>query len=119
MSKRSCHGDGVLRGRETKGDAPLFDVRWLAKGTVQTTLLKPLADKLEEMGVVIKPKTFVTELTYENERVTSVKTSEGSVDCDAVVLALGAGGMKRRSPDYSRRCWTSTEVPKSSTSTTA
>ena len=72
-----------------------FDVRWLARGTVQTTLLKPLADKLTGMGVVIKPKTFVTELTYEDDRVTSVKTSEGSVDCDAVVLALGAGGMKR------------------------
>merc|ERR1711924_364304 len=72
-----------------------FDVRWLARGTVQTTLLKPLADRLEEMGVTIKPKTFVTELKYEDDRVTSVKTSEGSVACDAVVLALGAGGMKR------------------------
>merc|ERR1719310_303404 len=72
-----------------------FDVRWLAKGTVQTTLLKPLADKLEAMGVKIKPKTFVTELTYEDDRVTSVKTSESSEACDAVVLALGAGGMKR------------------------
>ena len=70
-------------------------MRWLARGTVQTTVLKPLADKLTAMGVTIRPKTFVTELTYENEQVTSVKTSEGSVDCDAVVLALGAGGMKR------------------------
>ena len=44
------------------------------------------------MGVTIKPKTFVTELTYEDDRVTSVKTKDESLDC-AVVLALGAGGM--------------------------
>ena len=46
-----------------------FDVRWLARGTVQTTLLKPLADRLVEMGVTIKSKTFVTELTYEDDAV--------------------------------------------------
>ncbi len=76
-----------------------FDVRWLARGTVQTTLLKPLADKLTDMGVKIRPKTFVTQLTYENDAVTSVKLKdsqgESDIDCDAVVLALGAGGMKR------------------------
>merc|ERR1719310_2348177 len=62
-----------------------FDVRWLARGTVQTTLLKPLADRLVEMGVTIKPRTFVTELTYENDRVTSVQLNgESSITCDAV-----------------------------------
>ena len=65
-------------------------------------LLKPLADKLTDMGVVIKSKAFVTELTYENERVTSVKTSEGSVDCDAVVLALGRGRHEAR-PSFVHR----------------
>jgi uncharacterized protein with NAD-binding domain and iron-sulfur cluster len=76
-----------------------FDVRWLARGTVQTTLLKPLADKLQEMGVEIRPRTFVTQLAYEDSAVTSVKlkdaSGESKLDCDAVVLALGAGGMKR------------------------
>merc|ERR1712230_239883 len=51
------------------------------------------------MGVTIRPKTFVTELTYEDDAVTSVKlkdsNGESSITCDAVVLALGAGGMKR------------------------
>jgi uncharacterized protein with NAD-binding domain and iron-sulfur cluster len=51
------------------------------------------------MGVVIKPRTFVTQLSYENDAVTSVQLkdskSETSMECDAVVLALGAGGMKR------------------------
>ena len=56
-----------------------FDVRWLARGTVQTTLLKPLADKPTAMGVTIRPKTFVTELTYENEQVTSVKLNQWRV----------------------------------------
>ena len=55
------------------------------KGTVQTTLLKPLADKLTAMGVTIKPKTFVTELTYENEQVTSVKLKESNGESSITV----------------------------------
>mmetsp|Transcript_22169 Transcript_22169/g.66552 ORF Transcript_22169/g.66552 Transcript_22169/m.66552 type:complete len:546 (+) Transcript_22169:144-1781(+) len=75
-----------------------FDVRWLARGTVQTTLLAPLAERLAADGVDLRPRTFATELVYEGDKVTAVKTKsngvEETLEADAVVLALGAGGMK-------------------------
>jgi len=80
-----------------------FDVRWLKRGTVQTTLLKPFADDLEARGVVFRPKTFVTELTLDaaSDKVDGVALRDAAtgatetLEADAVVLALGAGGTKR------------------------
>ncbi|KAJ1462983.1 hypothetical protein M885DRAFT_504474 [Pelagophyceae sp. CCMP2097] len=93
-----------------------FDVRWLARGTVQTTLLKPLVDKLAEDGVEVKPRCFVEELVYDgsNDAVKTVRFRDGASgesmaidDVDAVVLALGATGMKKvmgKSNDLAARC---------------
>lgn len=94
-----------------------FDVRWLKRGTVQSTFFKPLAKRLTSSGnVEIKPNCAVQslELDKKRDRVSKVTFKdyrnggqEGSIDCDAVVLALGSGGMKAvigGSPDVAKRC---------------
>ena len=77
-----------------------FDVRWLKRGTVASTLVAPFADALEADGVAIEDGSFVTEVAYDGDRATAVTyTNRASGDettlaVDAVVLALGATGLK-------------------------
>ena len=88
-----------------------FDVRWLKKGTVQSTLVRPFAESLEATGLVkIKGGCFVASLDYDGDRVASVTYKEGdaaqTLDVDGVVLALGSTGMKnvmRGSPELAKK----------------
>mmetsp|Transcript_43754 Transcript_43754/g.137382 ORF Transcript_43754/g.137382 Transcript_43754/m.137382 type:complete len:490 (-) Transcript_43754:371-1840(-) len=101
-----------------------FDVRWIKRGTVATSLIKPLAESLLESGnlevlggcrvqeVVVDEIPPPDDSTPAEGRVTGVKftrqdgTAGELKDLDAVVLALGANGMKavvRGSPGLSSR----------------
>jgi len=93
-----------------------FDVRWLKRGTVQSTFFAPLARRLVESGnFTIRSNCFVKSLDLDEttDRVSRVSFEDkatGAVlskDCDAVVLALGSGGMKAvvgGSPALAKRC---------------
>ncbi|CAK0909092.1 unnamed protein product [Prorocentrum cordatum] len=92
-----------------------FDVRWLRKGTVPTTLVQPLvAHLVEEYGLDVRGNTFAEGLSMSaNGRISAVRCREkgGSpydiADLDGVVLALGAGGMRavmQGSPEVAKRC---------------
>jgi len=89
-----------------------FDVRWMKKGTIQETLVCPLAKQLQAGGVDVRGGCRATELVLEGGRATAVRFSQNGKDdelsnLDAVVLALGAKGMSglmRGSPKLARRC---------------
>ena len=98
-----------------------FDVRWIARGTVQSALVRPLAAHLTEkhhltvLGGCRVEKITVDETTGRATGVSyATRGGERDVleDVDAVVLALGAKGMRgvvasspalaRRAPELSR-----------------
>jgi len=98
-----------------------FDVRWLRKGTVGTTLAKPLVQHLvSEYGMAVVEKSFVQSVVTEGNKVIGLKCKKPGPDgstfqipselpdqkIDAVVLALGAGGMRNvafGSPELGRK----------------
>ena len=79
-----------------------FDVRWIARGTVQSSLIKPLAEHLQEKhGLKVLGGCRVEEVTVDEStgRATGISYASGKDrsylgDVDAVVLALGAKGMR-------------------------
>jgi uncharacterized protein with NAD-binding domain and iron-sulfur cluster len=90
-----------------------FDVRWIARGTVQSALVAPLASMLQEKydlnvlgGCRVEEITMdesarrATGVTYSRAARTTGADETGTrhalerVDADAVVLALGAKGMR-------------------------
>ena len=98
-----------------------FDVRWIARGTVQSALVRPLAAHLtEKYALTVLGGCRVEEITVDETtgRATGLsyatRGGERGVldDVDAVVLALGAKGMRgvvasspalaRRAPELSR-----------------
>eukprot|EP00439_Symbiodinium_sp_Y106_P080647 s1447_g19.t1 len=94
-----------------------FDVRWLKKGTVSETLMCPVINHLvNQHGLTVKGGCFVEGLEVVDGEVTGLRYrsrsagSGGSVhmeDLDAVVLALGAGGLRavlRGSPEVAKLC---------------
>lgn len=91
-----------------------FDVRWLKKGTVSETLMSPMLDHLvTQHGLTLRGNTFVEGLDLEGDRVSGLRCrsrgggSEVMEDLDAVVLALGAGGLRavlRGSPQLAKLC---------------
>lgn len=93
-----------------------FDVRWLKKGTVQSTFFTPLAQRLVESGnVSLRPDCFVKRIDYDEtqDRVSGVSFEDRatgtttSISCDACVLAIGSSGMKAvigGSPALAKRC---------------
>ncbi|KAJ8603324.1 hypothetical protein CTAYLR_009031 [Chrysophaeum taylorii] len=93
-----------------------FDVRWLKRGTVQSTFFAPLAKKLVDEGnVTLRGNCYVQSLEYDarRDKIASVAFKDratGQVEsmaCDAVVLALGANGMRSvvaGSPAVAKRC---------------
>ena len=99
-----------------------FDVRWIKKGTVATSLLAPLADYLlsddPRRGTLqVKGGQRVTTVGVEiddstnsnsNNKVTSVSLSNDETidNVDGVVLAVGAKGLRgilRSSPELAQR----------------
>jgi len=91
-----------------------FDVRWLRKGSVGETLMRPIVEELKGKNLEVRGGTFVEGLELSNGRITGLRckargTGEASElsNLDAVVLALGSGGMRavlRGSPEVARRC---------------
>jgi len=92
-----------------------FDVRWLKKGTVGETLVRPLvANLVAEYGLTVRGSCFAEGLVLEGDEVTAVRCRDRQAtesfelkNLDGVVLALGAGGMKavlRGSPQVAKRC---------------
>mmetsp|Transcript_17360 Transcript_17360/g.41115 ORF Transcript_17360/g.41115 Transcript_17360/m.41115 type:complete len:388 (+) Transcript_17360:1-1164(+) len=87
-----------------------FDVRWLKKGTVSENLMRPVLDHLvEQHGLEVKGGSFVESLEVSGNRIRGlrVKGDARLLDFDAVVLALGAGGLRavlRGSPKLARSC---------------
>ena len=91
-----------------------FDVRWLKKGTVSETLMSPVLDFLvEKHDLKVRGNTFVEGLDVSDTQVTGLRYAarggaKGSLeDLDAVVLALGAGGLRavlRGSPKLAKLC---------------
>jgi len=87
-----------------------FDVRWINNPrSIAANLFRPLHDRLcaaPGSRFVLQPSTFVTGLDFDDGRVTSVRcvtrSSSSSTpaertidDVDAVVLAVGANGMRK------------------------
>lgn len=96
-----------------------FDVRWLKKGTVGGTLMKPILERIvADYGVDVRAGTFVQSLKMTDGRITGLACrKKGSVpmsgekveldNLDGCVLALGAGGMRavmQGSPKVALRC---------------
>ena len=85
-----------------------FDVRWISKGTVASSLIAPLAERLiEKHGLKVLGGCRVTEVVVDEstglatgvayEKVAKSGKKPKSLalrDVDAVVLALGAKGMR-------------------------
>jgi len=75
-----------------------FDVRWMKKGTIQESLIRPLAEGLRARGVEVRGGCRATELVISNGKAEALRFSERGregilEDLDGVVLALGAKGM--------------------------
>ena len=92
-----------------------FDVRWLKKGTVSETLMCPVLNNLvQQHGLKVQGGCFVEGLELSDGEVKGLRYrsrgGSGSTsmdDLDAVVLALGAGGLRavlRGSPEVARVC---------------
>ena len=94
-----------------------FDVRWIKRGTVQSSLIKPLAESLvDKHGLKVLGGCRVEEVTVDDDKTTDGGAGAGAgaearatgltyvknggkkkyrlEDLDAVVLALGAKGMR-------------------------
>lgn len=93
-----------------------FDVRWIRSGTVSSSLVKPLADRLVSTGRLdvrggCRVGRIDVDDSLEHPRVTGLEyTQDGKAcelgDIDACVLALGAKGLRgvvSSSPALSRR----------------
>eukprot|EP00929_Paragymnodinium_shiwhaense_P008680 TRINITY_DN112643_c0_g1_i1.p1 TRINITY_DN112643_c0_g1~~TRINITY_DN112643_c0_g1_i1.p1 ORF type:complete len:634 (-),score=128.10 TRINITY_DN112643_c0_g1_i1:77-1978(-) len=91
-----------------------FDVRWLRRGTVAETLVRPLVSHLDDLHALdVRGSHFVSSLVMEKGKITGLqcKTPGGGEstieNLDGVVLALGSGGMRAvmaGSPEVARRC---------------
>merc|ERR1719204_581336 len=53
-----------------------FDVRWLRKGTVQESLIRPLASRLQTAGVDVRGSCFARGLLLQDGRVVGVRFAE-------------------------------------------
>jgi uncharacterized protein with NAD-binding domain and iron-sulfur cluster len=78
-----------------------FDVRWIARDSIAQLLVAPLAQRLQEQhGVRVLPRCRAEGVAYRDGRVEAVRYTDGDGaawaldDIDAVVLAVGAKGMR-------------------------
>jgi phytoene desaturase len=76
-------------------------------------VIEAMADAARAMGVRIRLDTPVQELLFEGRRAVGVRTDEGTVKADAVVLnADFAHAMSNLVPDRLRRRWTDSRLAK-------
>ena len=86
-----------------------FDVRWMRKGTIASSIIKPLVEKLEQdydlevmpysrvdsIGMRSDQPNLVGSIEYSAYDKQSDSVKKGKIaDIDAIVLAVGATGMK-------------------------
>ena len=78
-----------------------FDVRWIRSDSIAQLLVAPLAARLQaQHGVRVLPRCRAEGLAFRGGRVESVRYTDGAGaawsldDVDAVVLAVGAKGMR-------------------------
>ena len=78
-----------------------FDVRWIARDSIAQLLVAPLAQRLQEQhGVRVLPRCRAEGVAYRDGRVEAVRYTDGDGaawaldDIDAVVLAVGAKGLR-------------------------
>jgi len=95
-----------------------FDVRWIKKRSIAELLIAPLAERLiERHNLDVRAKCFVRSIDVDDatKKVTSITYADGAAggeekcleNVDAVVLALGAKGMKAvvgGSPKLAKAC---------------
>lgn len=76
-----------------------FDVRW-CRGTISERIFNPWAEKLVSSGMVkIRGASKVTSITRSTKGGFEVMVNgESSIDCDAVILAVGGTALKRLLP---------------------
>ena len=79
-----------------------FDVRWIKRGTVSSSIIAPFAKHLQDgYGLTVKGGCRVSEVSLkrgegvESIRYTQDGREETISDIDGVVLALGNSGLKR------------------------
>ena len=98
-----------------------FDVRWIRTGTIASSIIKPLVEKLEqEYDLEVMPYSRVDSirmregepnqvgsLEYSTYEKSTKSVKKGTLqDIDAIVLAVGASGMKtiiNGSPELGKR----------------
>ncbi len=74
---------------------PDFDVVW-CRGTVADQIFKPWAARIERSGGQIFSNRRVSDLmTDESGRVTGVVAGDETFEADAVIFAVGVGGMQK------------------------
>ena len=78
-----------------------FDVRWIKKGSIVESIIKPLAEKLEkEQDFCVLDRARVNRIELTGNTVKSIEyTQDGNVnaildDLDACVLAVGSSGLR-------------------------
>merc|ERR1719161_1916817 len=80
-----------------------FDVRWIRRGTVSSSLLAPLAERLQELGGITVQSASVESLEQKEGRFQIEAKGKGllgtpgetvSETFDGVVLAVGAKGLR-------------------------
>ena len=88
-----------------------FDVRWLKQGTVQSVFFEPIIAFLrDELNIDLAFNTFASKVHYDpkTDKVNGIELKgQGLLDVDAVVLALGANGLRAvmsASPELAQRC---------------
>jgi D-amino-acid dehydrogenase len=94
---RIGHGGRLLDAAEARELEPLLSdavigAVWCPseRHLVPDTLIDALADRCQALGVEIHSATAVTGFSHSAGTVTAVRTSQGPIRCDAVLLSAGA-----------------------------
>lgn len=78
-----------------------FDVRW-CRGSIAEKIFKPWASLLQTRGVEIRGSSKVTSITSDSSStrkyLINVNSDAESIECDAIVMAVGGTAMKRLVP---------------------
>ncbi|KAI2502491.1 hypothetical protein MHU86_11997 [Fragilaria crotonensis] len=78
-----------------------FDVRW-CRGSIAEKIFKPWASLLQARGVEIRGSSKVTSITSDSSStrkyLINVHNDSESIECDAIIMAVGGTAMKRLVP---------------------
>lgn len=74
-----------------------FDVRW-CRGTISERIFNPWASQLQKANVNIRGSSKVTSMTSNSTHYNVVVNDDETLECDAVVFAVGGTSLKRLLP---------------------